>query len=44
MMEFTLHPAFNVFVICAALLVLKMIAVGHVTGFLRIKREALLNP
>ena len=43
-MEFTLHPAFNVFAICAALLVLKMIAVGHVTGFLRIRREAVLNP
>jgi len=43
-MEFNLHPAFDVFVICAALLVLKMIVVGHFTGFLRIKREAILNP
>jgi uncharacterized MAPEG superfamily protein len=43
-MEFTLHPAFNVFVICAALLVLKMILVGHYTGFIRIKREGIVNP
>jgi prostaglandin-E synthase 1 len=43
-MEFTLHPAFNVFAICAALLVLKMLIVGHITGFIRIKREAVLNP
>jgi prostaglandin-E synthase 1 len=44
MMEMTLHPAFNVFAICAALLVAKMIVVGHITGFVRIKREAVLNP
>jgi uncharacterized MAPEG superfamily protein len=43
-MEFALHPAFDVFAICAALLVLKMIVVGHITGFVRIKREAILNP
>jgi uncharacterized MAPEG superfamily protein len=44
MMELTSHAAFSVFVICAALLVLKMILVGHFTGFVRIKREAVLNP
>lgn len=38
------HPAFDVFAICAALLVFKMIVVGHITGLVRIKREALLNP
>jgi len=44
MMELTSHGAFDVFVICAALLVLKMILVGHLTGYLRIKREAAINP
>jgi prostaglandin-E synthase 1 len=43
-MELSGHPAFSVFAICAALLVLKMIIVGHISGYLRIKREALLNP
>ncbi len=43
-MEITQHPAFPTFAICAALLVLKMIGVGHITGLLRIRREALLNP
>jgi prostaglandin-E synthase 1 len=43
-MDMTLHPAFPTFVVCAALLVLKMIAVGHWTGLLRIKRQAVLNP
>lgn len=43
-MEFTQHPAFPTFVLCAALLVLKMIGVGHYTGILRIRIGALLNP
>jgi uncharacterized MAPEG superfamily protein len=43
-MDFIGHPAFSVFVICAALLVLKMIVVGHISGYLRIKREAVINP
>lgn len=43
-MELTQHPAFSVFVICAALLVLKMIVVGHISGSLRIKRDAPVNP
>ena len=43
-MEFTQHPAFPTFVFCAALLVLKMIAVGHYTGILRIRLGAILNP
>lgn len=44
MVDFTGHPAFPTFVICAALLVLKMIAVGHWTGYVRIQRRAILNP
>ena len=43
-MDMTLHPAFATFVVCAAILVLKMLAVGHWTGLLRIKRQAVLNP
>jgi len=43
-MDFTLHPAFPTFVVCAALLVLKMIGVGHIVGITRIRREAVLNP
>lgn len=43
-MDFTLHPAFPTFVVCAALLVLKMIGVGHVVGITRIRRGAVLNP
>jgi len=41
-MEITQHPAFPTFAICAALLVLKMIGVGHYTGILRIRLGALL--
>jgi len=43
-MEVTHHPAFATFVVCAALLVLKMIAVGHYVGITRIRRGVLLNP
>jgi uncharacterized MAPEG superfamily protein len=43
-MEIVQHPAFPTFVVCAALLVLKMIGVGHVTGLLRIRLEAIVNP
>jgi prostaglandin-E synthase 1 len=43
-MDVTLHPAFPTFVVCAAILVLKMIGVGHWTGLLRIRRQAILNP
>jgi len=43
-MEITQHPAFPAFAICAALLVLKMIGVGHYTGILRIRLGELLNP
>ena len=43
-MEITQHPAFPTFVVCAALLVFKMIGVGHITGILRIRLEAFLNP
>ena len=43
-MDFTLHAAFPTFVVCAALLVLKMIGVGHIVGITRIRRQAVLNP
>jgi len=43
-MQWTPHAAFDVYAICAALLVLKMIAVGHYTGITRIRRKAYLNP
>jgi uncharacterized MAPEG superfamily protein len=43
-MEITQHPAFPTFVVCAAILVFKMIGVGHITGILRIRLEAPLNP
>ncbi len=43
-MEITQHLAFPTFAICAALLVFKMIGVGHFTGILRIRLGALVNP
>jgi uncharacterized MAPEG superfamily protein len=43
-MEITQHPAFPTFLVCAAILVFKMIGVGHITGILRIRLEAPLNP
>jgi uncharacterized MAPEG superfamily protein len=43
-MELSSHPAFTVFAVCAAILVLKMIVVGHYAGFGRIARKAYLNP
>jgi prostaglandin-E synthase 1 len=38
------HPAFGVYAVCAAILVFKMMVVGHVTAGIRIMRSALLNP
>jgi uncharacterized MAPEG superfamily protein len=43
-MEITQHPAFPTFAVCSALLVLKMIGVGHYVGILRIRIGELLNP
>jgi len=43
-MELIDNPVFNVFAVCAAVLCLKMIAVGHFTGFTRIRRRVYLNP
>jgi prostaglandin-E synthase 1 len=43
-MELTEDPVFAVFSVCAAVLCLKMIAVGHYTGLTRIRRKAYLNP
>lgn len=40
----TQHAAFDTYAICAAILVLKMIVVGHYTGVLRARRQAFLNP
>jgi prostaglandin-E synthase 1 len=38
------NTAFPVFAVCAAILVLKMIVVGHYTGVTRIRKKAYLNP
>ena len=43
-MELTNNPVFTVFAVCAAVLCLKMIAVGHFTGITRIRRRVYLNP
>ena len=43
-MEVTGNTVFTVFAVCAAVLCLKMIAVGHYTGLTRIRRAVYLNP
>ena len=43
-MELTSDPVFTVFAVCAAVLCIKMIAVGHFTGLTRIQRQVYLNP
>jgi len=43
-MDLTMNPTFEIYAMCSAVLTLKMLAVGHYTGFLRIKVEAFLNP
>jgi prostaglandin-E synthase 1 len=43
-MDLTQHAAFATYAVCSALLVLKMLAVGHYTAAIRIKRKAFLNP
>ena len=43
-MELTQDSVFVVFAVCAAVLCLKMLAVGHYTGLTRIRRAVYLNP
>ncbi len=43
-MELTSNPLFSVFAVCAAVLCIKMIAVGHYSGITRIRRAVYLNP
>ena len=43
-MELTGNPLFGVFAVCAAVLCIRMIAVGHYTGLTRIRRAVYLNP
>lgn len=43
-MEIVQHPAFATFALCAALLVFKMMLVGHVSGVWRIMKRTYLNP
>lgn len=43
-MEMLQHPALPVLLVCSALLVVKMIVVGHITGITRIRLKAVLNP
>jgi len=43
-MELTHNPVFAVFAVCAAVLCIRMIAVGHYTGLTRIRRAVYLNP
>lgn len=38
------NPAFPVFAICSAILVVKMMFVGHYTAMVRVRRKAYLNP
>jgi uncharacterized MAPEG superfamily protein len=38
------NSAFPVFAVCAAVLVLKMMLVGHYTAMVRIRRKTYLNP
>lgn len=38
------NSAFPVFAVCTAILVLKMMLVGHYTAMVRIRRKAYLNP
>jgi prostaglandin-E synthase 1 len=38
------NPAFPVFAVCAAILVVKMLLVGHYTGVKRMRKKAYLNP
>ncbi len=43
-MELSQDSVFVVFAVCAAVLCLKMLAVGHYTGITRIRRAVYLNP
>ena len=43
-MGLQVNSAFPVFAVCAAILVLKMMLVGHYTAMVRIRRKTYLNP
>ncbi len=43
-MDLTQHAAFPVLAICSAVLVFKMIVVGHVTGAMRFRRSSFATP
>jgi prostaglandin-E synthase 1 len=43
-MELTSNPVFTVFAVCAAVLCIRMIVVGHYTGVTRMRRGVYLNP
>ena len=43
-MDLLSNSVFTVFAVCAAVLCLKMIVVGHYTGLTRIRRAVYLNP
>ena len=43
-MDLQMNPAFEIYAMCSAVLALKMLAIGHYTGFLRIKVKSFLNP
>jgi len=43
-MDLLTNPTFEIYAMCSAVLCLKMLSIGHYTGFLRIKAKAFLNP
>ena len=43
-MQLFQHPAFDVFAFCSAVLVFKMMIVGHIVGIGRIRLKAFINP
>lgn len=43
-MDFTQHASFSIFLICAAILVAKMLIIGHATGAVRFKRGSFASP
>jgi len=43
-MDLATNPTFQIYAMCSAVLTLKMLAIGHYTGFLRIKVQSFLNP
>ncbi len=43
-MDLTMSPAFPIYAICCAVLVIKMMAVGHYTGIARYLKRSFVNP